>query len=140
MDGLRKNLMLKYEPVSMPSAKSNTAADRAKTMGKFLSLGGGKFWVRRVTYGTFAPEKDGNQYHNFEFVDRDLARIALNGFNTIRTYTVPPRWLLDAAHKHGLKVMVGLAWEQHITFLDSRDQTLSIEESVRAGVRACASH
>jgi len=132
--------MSNYEPISTPLVKSNTAADRAKTMGKFLSLGSEKFWIRGVTYGTFAPNTNGSQYHNFEFVDRDFERIALNGFNTVRTYTVPPVWLLDAAHKHGLKVMVGLAWEQHITFLDSRQQTLSIEQSVRQGVRACASH
>ena len=47
-------------------------------------------------------------------------RMAANGLNALRTYTVPPRWLLDAALRHGLWVMVGLAWEQHVDFLDER--------------------
>ena len=46
--------------------------------------------------------------------------MAANGVNAVRTYTVPPRWLLDLAHEHGLWVMVGLPWEQHVTFLDDR--------------------
>ena len=44
--------------------------------------------------------------------------MAANGINAVRTYTVPPRWLLDLALEHGLCVMVGLPWEQHVTFLD----------------------
>ena len=44
--------------------------------------------------------------------------MAANGVNAVRTYTIPPRWLLDLAAEHGLWVMAGLPWEQHITFLD----------------------
>src|SRR5207249_4988966 len=40
----------------------------------------------------------------------------------------------------GLRVMVGLPWEQHITFLDDRRRAGQIERSVREGVRACAEH
>ena len=36
--------------------------------------------------------------------------------------------------------MVGLPWEQHITFLDSRSRAGDIEARVREGVRACAGH
>src|SRR5260370_1176042 len=63
-----------------------------------------------------------------------------NGINAIRTYTVPPRWLLDAAQQYGLRIMVGLPWEQHVAFLDERKRRRLIEERVRAGVRACAGH
>ena len=66
--------------------------------------------------------------------------MAANGINTVRTYTVPPRWLLDCAQHHGLYVMVGLPWEQHITFLDDKPRADSIEARVREGVRACAGH
>ena len=66
--------------------------------------------------------------------------MAANGINSVRTYTVPPRWLLDAAERHGLMVMVGLPWEQHVTFLEDRARTRSIEERVREGVAACAGH
>ena len=66
--------------------------------------------------------------------------MAANGVNAVRTYTVPPGWLLDIAQRHGLWVMVGLPWEQHITFLDHPEQAQSIENRLREGVRICAGH
>jgi O-antigen biosynthesis protein len=113
---------------------------RAHVRGKFIYLGKEKFYVRGVTYGTFRPGADGNNYPEPDVVERDFARMAANGLNAVRTYTVPPRWLLDAARRHGLYVMVGLPWEQHITFLDDRRRIRSIEDRLRAGVRACAGH
>lgn len=112
---------------------------RPHAAGKFLTLGGEKFLVRGVTYGTFRPDKEGNEYQP-RVVERDFAAMASCGINSVRTYTVPPRWLLDAAHRHGLLVMVGLPWEQHIAFLDERGRADAIEARVREGVRACANH
>jgi glycosyltransferase involved in cell wall biosynthesis len=66
--------------------------------------------------------------------------MAAAGINTVRVYTVPPRWLLDVAAENRLRVMVGLPWEQHITFLDSRSRQEDIERRVREGVRQCAGH
>jgi GT2 family glycosyltransferase len=60
--------------------------------------------------------------------------------NAVRTYTVPPLWLLDIARQHGLWVMVGLPWEQHVTFLDDPKLARDIARRVCAGVRACAGH
>src|SRR5205085_8470992 len=93
-----------------------------------------------VTYGPFASTPGESEYASREAVDRDVADIAARGFNTIRTYTVPPRWLLDAAHAHGLYVMVGLAWEEHVAFLDDPRQARDIERRVREAVRSCAGH
>jgi len=54
---------------------------------------------------------------------------------------VPPRWLLDAAQRHNLRVMVGLPVERYIGFLaDKRRDAPDIEALVRTGVRACAGH
>src|SRR5439155_3030068 len=39
-----------------------------------------------------------------------------------------------------LLVMVGMPWEQHVTFLDDRERARSIEQRVAEGVRACAGH
>lgn len=122
------------------NGKSANARARARVGGKFIYTGNEKLFVRGVTYGTFRPDESGNEFYQPEIVARDFAMMAANGFNTVRTYTVPPRWLLDLAHKNGLYVMIGLPWEQHITFLDDRSRTKSIAERVRAGVRACAGH
>ena len=62
----------------------------------------------------------------------DFAAMAAAGFNAVRTYTVPPRWLLDVAADHGLRVMVGLPWEQHVAFLDEP------APRARDRARACA--
>ncbi|MEN6549645.1 MAG: glycosyltransferase [Armatimonadia bacterium] len=91
--------------------------------------------MRGVTYGPFAPGRDAA-----ETVDEDLAAIAACGMNTVRTYSVPSRSFLDAAWRHGLRVMVGLAWEQHIAFLDDRRTPGRIRKQVRADVQSCAGH
>lgn len=108
--------------------------------GKFLQLGDEKFWVRGVTYGTFRPDSRGHPFGSPAVVSADFEAIAECGFNAVRTYTPPPRWLLDLAQEHGLRVMVGLPWEQHVTFLDQRIRRDDIERRVREGVRACAGH
>jgi O-antigen biosynthesis protein len=116
------------------------ATRRPEVRGKFLYVKNEKLVVRGVTYGTFRPDGRGNEYGSRDQVERDLAAIAVNGFNAVRTYTVPPRWLLDTAERVGLRVMIGLPWEQHVAFLDDRIRCDSIERRVRAGIRSCAGH
>jgi O-antigen biosynthesis protein len=113
---------------------------RPRVQGKFLYVGDSKLYVRGVTYGTFRPDETGQEFHDLEKVERDLAQITANGFNAIRTYTAPPVWFLDTAQRHGLRVMVGLPWEQHVTVLDDPARARSIEHNLRALVRACAGH
>ncbi len=113
---------------------------RPQIKGKFLYKGNKKLWIRGVTYGTFRPDASGDQFPPAEVAQQDLAQMALHGFNTIRTYTVPPTWFLDLAQQHGLSVMVGLPWEQHILFLDEKQRIESIEGRVREGVVSCARH
>ena len=102
-------------------------------------MGDRKLYVRGATYGTFRSA-DGSDYPAPATVERDFAAMAAAGFNAIRTYTPPPCWLLDAAQDHALYVMVGLPWEQHVTFLEERALGASIEARVREGVRACSGH
>ena len=113
---------------------------RATARGKFIYVGEEKFYIRGVTYGPFRPDEQGCEYHDPETVDRDFAQMSASGINAVRTYTVPPRWLLDTAQKHDLRVMVGLPWEQHIAFLDDRKLAKDIERRVREGVKTCAGH
>ncbi|GAA4744220.1 hypothetical protein GCM10023229_24820 [Flavisolibacter ginsenosidimutans] len=99
-----------------------------------------KFYVKGVTYGTFAPDEKGLQFPSKEAVEKDFALMAKHGFNSVRTYTVPPKYLLDLALDYDLKVMVGLPWEQHLTFLDSVKQQKDILSRVREGVESCRQH
>ncbi len=127
------------ERSSSPSSPSGTFR-RPEVRGKFLYLGDEKLWVRGVTYGTFRPTADGTEYPNPEVVEHDFAQVAANGFNAIRTYSMPPRRLLDAAQRHSLRVMVGLSWEQHIAFFDDKERTRAIERRIRESVHAYRDH
>ncbi len=118
-------------------ARANT---RPSVHGKFLFLGDEKLYVRGVTYGTFLPDVEGNEFPDPEIVERDFAQMAANGLNAVRVFTAPPRPLLDAAHRHGLRVMVGLAAERNIGFLIDKRGAPDIEALVRAQVRSCAGH
>ena len=62
------------------------------------------------------------------------------GINTVRTYTPPRADLLDEAARHGLRVMVGLPWSQHVAFLDNHALKRSIRRDIAAQVRAIGSH
>ncbi len=108
--------------------------------GKFLYCGLKKFYIKGVTYGTFAPQQDGSQFPDRNIVEKDLAMMAYHGFNSIRTYTVPPKYLLDLALHYKLYVMVGLPWEQHITFLDSKARRQDIIKRVEESVISCKQH
>src|SRR5438477_9225961 len=92
--------------------------ERISIKGKFLCEGNNKFYIKGVTYGTFEPKEDGDQFPDPETIDNDFRQMRDCGINCVRTYTVPPLYLLDIAKKYGLRVMAGLPWEQHITFLD----------------------
>src|SRR5690242_6516212 len=103
-------------PVGVSEAERQTQVQaapavmtRPRAEGKFLVADGRKLLVRGVTYGTFRPGPDGHEFPPAEAVARDFALIAQHGLNAVRTYTAPPRWLLDLAQAHGLRVLVGLA-------------------------------
>lgn len=108
--------------------------------GKFLYCGGEKFYIKGVTYGTFKPNTEGVHFPEPGMIDKDFALMARHGINTVRTYTVPPVCLLELAQKHGLRVMAGLPWEQHITFLDKASTKKDIIRRVQEGVRQCQGH
>lgn len=108
--------------------------------GKFFFAGEDKFFVKGVTYGPFAPGSHGAQFPEQAMVARDFALMAATGVNTLRVFTVPPTWLLDLALESGLRVLVGIPWSQHVTFLDSPAIEQEILRSVVAAVRGMAGH
>src|SRR5712691_734209 len=103
---------------------------RPTLRGKFLWVGEEKFYIRGVTYGPFRPHADGHTYPARKIVERDFALIAASGINAIRTYNAPPRWLLDCAQEHGLRVMVGLQGERHFAFLEDKKALEDIRKQV----------
>lgn len=113
---------------------------RPRAEGKFLFVGEEKLYVRGVTYGTFAPRAPTDDGYEPAVAERDFTSMRAHGINAIRLYSVPPRWLLDLAAAHGLWVLAGIPWEQHVTFLDQQRIRKQIEERVRVGARACAGH
>lgn len=117
-----------------------TSKARPKVHGKFLMLGGRKFYIKGVTYGTFAPQEDGGQFPNYQQIRQDFRLMAENGINSVRTYTVPSSDVLRAADEFGLKIMAGLPWEQHITFLDDPERIRDIIKRTEEGVRSCLGH
>ncbi|HEX8975518.1 MAG TPA: glycosyltransferase [Solirubrobacteraceae bacterium] len=112
---------------------------RHEVDGKFFRAGQERRYLRGVTYGPFAPGPDGPPYDRAR-TPVDFAQMVRAGINTVRLYTPPPLWLLDAAAEHGLAVMAGLAWEQHVAFLDEPRRADAIVERVSLEVAPLAGH
>ncbi len=113
---------------------------RPRAHGKFIYVGGRKLLVRGVTYGTFRPGRFGEPFPEPATVASDFDAMVRAGFNAVRTYTVPPEWLLDQAAEAGLRLLVGIPWEQHVSFLDEPGLGRTIQARIRDGVLRCRGH
>jgi GT2 family glycosyltransferase/sugar lactone lactonase YvrE len=118
-----------------PLADARISAD-----GKFLRIGDERLLVKGVTYGTFAPDAQGYQFPSLDQISDDFRRMADLGLNTVRLYTPPRLELMDEASKHGLRVMVGLPWSQHVAFLDDRSLRRGIRREILARVHELSGH
>jgi GT2 family glycosyltransferase/sugar lactone lactonase YvrE len=118
-----------------PILTARVAAD-----GKFLRAGGERFLVKGVTYGTFAPDADGYQFPALKRIAEDFRQMTDLGFNSVRTYTPPRIDLLDEAARHGLRVMAGVPWSQHVAFLDDRALKRQIRRELVDRVKELAGH
>lgn len=108
--------------------------------GKFLFAGEHKFLAKGVSYGTFAPAATGGQFPPLPQVAHDFAAMQTAGINTVRTYTVPGRDIMDEAAAAGLRVMVGIPWTQHIAFLDDAAARRSVRNAITTAVRTLGRH
>ena len=127
----------------LPVKVETTTAHQMRLMakGKFLFAGDDKFYVKGVTYGAFRPDDQRREYWDLQKIEADFAQMAANGLNAVRIpHTMPPRSLLDAALRYGLRVMVGLSAEQFVGYLIDRKQAPDIDEVVRTKVRAVSDH
>jgi glycosyltransferase involved in cell wall biosynthesis len=108
--------------------------------GKFFFLGDHKLYLRGVSYGPFAVSGHGFPFPDQETLEKDFALMAELGANCLRTFTVPPRWLLDRAAEHGLRVLVTIPWAEHVCFLDNEGLVAEIRGTVRAAAETCGDH
>src|SRR6266568_841209 len=87
--------------------------------GRFFRLGDDKFYLKGVSYGPFAPAAGQEPFASPEQTARDFLQIRDLGANLLRVYQVPPRWLLDLAVEHELKLLIDISWDKNRCFLDS---------------------
>ncbi|MBI5774850.1 MAG: glycosyltransferase [Verrucomicrobia bacterium] len=113
---------------------------RVSVDGKCFRLGEKKFFARGVTYGPFAPNQSGEPFASPERTAQDFALVRELGANVLRVYYTPPRWFLDLALAHELKVMVDVPWSKQLCFLDDYKLRLEALDAVRAAAKACAGH
>jgi cellulose synthase/poly-beta-1,6-N-acetylglucosamine synthase-like glycosyltransferase len=123
----------------LTASATPAAKGRPRVHGRSICVDGRKLHVKGVTYGTFR-ERDGEPFPDPERVREDFEAMAAAGVNAVRTYVPPPLWLLDLAHQQELYVMPGLAWEQHVAFLDDPELTGRIVARAAHQVAECAGH
>lgn len=113
---------------------------RVRVDGKFFRLGDQKFYVKGLTYGPFAPNTAGEFFPTPEQTAQDFAQINELGANLLRVYYIPPRWFLDLALSHGLRILVDVPWNKHLCFLDDDSARAEALTNVRRAALACANH
>jgi hypothetical protein len=62
------------------------------------------------------------------------------GINSVRTYHVPPEWLLYRADEQGIGVLVDAPWSKHLCFLDSSTARNEARRLVRQVAQRGKSH
>ena len=108
------------------------AAARVHVDGKFFRLGGRKFYPRGLTYGPFAPNEQKEMFPSREQTVRDFLQLRELGANLLRIYYVPPRWFLDLAAEHELKLLVDPATQQPDNLIWKYHWTVSKELEKRS--------
>ena len=100
-----------------------SSANRLQAHGKSLYQGDSKLHVRGVTYGTFRPDEETQRLPEPRGGRRGLRR---HGRERRQLPCAPTRSRRAGCStwrsEHGLCVMVGLPWEEHVTFLDDRER------------------
>ena len=113
---------------------------RVRARAKFFFEGDYKFFLKGVTYGTFAPDADGYYVGPPEKARIDLSLMREIGVNGVRVYHAPPKWFLDLCYEFGVRVMVTLWWGQNVDFLSSGRRRREIFAKVHSDVNSNAGH
>src|SRR6266853_1339870 len=119
----------------VPSLPARPAVD-----GKFLTVGGERFWIKGVTYGSFSPNDEGEPFPPIAQVRDDFAFMRESGINTVRLYTPPSDRIADAALEAGLFLIPDICWGPRKCELDDPDRMNFIESWVVEHSRRLAGH
>jgi hypothetical protein len=117
-------------------AKPAKAGARLRVDGKFFDRCGQRLRIRGVTYGPFIRDADGEPFPSRERVGEDFAAMDAAGINAVRTYHVPPDWLLDITDEQGINVLIDVPWPKHLCFLDSSQAQLDAHLQVQKAARS----
>jgi GT2 family glycosyltransferase len=115
-------------------------AARARIDGKFFIRSGQRLEIRGVTYGPFAPDADGHQFPPQRRVREDFLAMGEAGINSVRTYHVPPAWLLSLADELDINVFVDVPWRKHLCFLESAAARSEARQAVAAAAKRGTGH
>ncbi|MBM63600.1 MAG: glycosyl transferase [Acidobacteria bacterium] len=129
-----------FGPDPDPLVPLEAGAARPVAAGKFLRLEGHQWFIKGVSYGTFAPDPSGWQFPVDRQVSADFELIARFGFNTVRLYTTPSPWVLEEAVRCGLRLIIGVPWPQHVAFLEDRALCRRGRQRLTSEVRRLAGH
>jgi GT2 family glycosyltransferase len=108
--------------------------------GLRFARAGQRLRVRGVTYGPFAPNSAGEPFPDPDRVGEDFALMRAAGINSIRTYHVPPEWLLRLADEHGMTVFIDVPWAKHLCFLESDQARRDARQAVRRAAERGRDH
>ncbi len=103
--------------------------NRVRRDGKFFRLGQEKFYVKGVTYGPFAPNREGLFLPEIDKVRADFELLREMGANCLRIYHLPPLWFMDLAQEMGLKILLDVSWPKNLSFIGDPE----ISEQARTG-------
>jgi beta-galactosidase/beta-glucuronidase len=117
-----------------------TPGARVTVDGKALSRDGRRLRVRGVTYGPFPANAAGEPFPDPARVRSDFTDMRDIRVNAIRTYHLPPVWLLRLADERGLGVFVDVPWPKHLCFLDGAAAAADARRAVRRAATRCRSH
>jgi hypothetical protein len=113
---------------------------RPTVQGRFLNVGGRRFWIKGVTYGTFRPNRAGEPFPERGQVLEDFERMRETGINTVRLYTPPPDWVADAALEAGLFLIPDICWGPRRCDFDNPERIQHIYDWTREHTRRLATH
>lgn len=113
---------------------------RVRVDGKFFRVGDAKFHVKGAAYGPFAAHAADEPFASPTDTARDFALLRELGANLLRLYNVPPRWFLDLAAQHGLRLLIDIPWRKSHCFLDSWPAMEEARKAVREAVKSATGH